>query len=75
MTISGIEFTCPAEMAVPDTGEVYKDIPWNNNTPSNPQTTGISPCMDGVCHKEINKTACVSVGKYYVTVSKTFSLY
>ena len=65
MTISGIQFTCPPDMVVAGTGEVCKeDILWNNNTPSNPQTTGISPCLDGVCQEEINKTVCVSVGKY-----------
>ena len=64
MTISGIEFTCPHQMVVADTGEVYGDILRNNNTPSNPQTTGISPCLDGVCQKEINKTVCTGVSKY-----------
>ena len=75
MTISGIEFTCPPQMVVPHTGEVCTYILRNDNPPSNPQTTGISPCIHGVCHKEINKIACVSVGKYYVTVSRIIRLY
>jgi len=33
ITISGFEFTCPAETAVPDTGK----------------ETGLLPCVDGVC--------------------------
>lgn len=41
--VSGIEFTCPAEMAVHDTGK----------------ETGISSCLNGVCEEKISKTSCV----------------
>merc|ERR1711962_1278447 len=43
ITISGVEFTCPSEMVVHDTGEI----------------TGIASCLHGNCPGAINKTVCI----------------